>query len=190
MAVPATDQSTVDELMNEVWRPVVGFEGFYEVSSFGRVRSVDRRVPCAGGKTRQLKGKLLASKLNAKGYPRVPLCKNNKSGSVLVHRLVAMAFVDNHLSLPCINHKNGDKTDNRPDNLEWCTHRQNSQHALASGLYKVGEKHHGSKHTRDQALMVLGALRCGVRHPVIIGQFGVTQHFVTSIAQGTSQFLS
>lgn len=182
-AAPSTESAS------EKWRDVVGFEGFYEVSSYGRVRSLDREVLCGYGKTRKLKGKILALNPNSKGYPRVGLCKDDKSRFHFVHRLVAAAFVDNPLNLPWINHLNGDKADNRPDNLEWCTPNQNSQHALAQGLYKVGEEHHVSKFTRDQALMVLGALRCGVRQQIIAEQLGVTPWFVTSIATGKSMYL-
>lgn len=122
----------------ETWKPVLGFEGHYEVSLDGRVRSIDKRVnsKIRHNQSVMRRGKVL--KLNPKknGYLSVDLSKNNKKRSCSVHRLVAQSHIDNPNNLPCVNHKNGNKHDNRVDNLEWVTHKQNTQHLFG----KLGHK--------------------------------------------------
>ena len=119
----------------ENWKSVVGYEGFYEVSDLGRVRSVDRYIRQLNNGTYVdvfYKGKILKGK-NVKGYITVKL-RNNKHKKI--HRLVLEAFGDNPDNKPLCNHINGIKSDNRLSNLEWCTAKENSQHALKNGLHK------------------------------------------------------
>ena len=111
----------------EIWKEVKGFEGYYEVSNLGRVRSVDRIVvDTVRNCERLLKGKLLVQRDNGNGYNGVMLCKEHKLYSKYVHILVAEAFIPNPDDLPCINHKDEDKTNNCVDNLEWCTYLYNN----------------------------------------------------------------
>ena len=111
--------------MIEEWRPVVGYEGLYEVSNTGRVRSVDRYVVDSLGHRRFYKGKVLSIVKNKNGYLLINLYCNEKNKKCLVHRLVAEAFVSNPDNLPEVNHKDEDKTNNRVDNLEWCSRKYN-----------------------------------------------------------------
>jgi len=111
--------------MMEVWKPVVGYEGLYEVSNLGRVRSLDRVVSGKDGCTLSIKGQMMHPTLNTTGYPFVGLRKDGKRGMYTVHRLVAKAFIPNPDNLAEINHKNEDKTDNRVANMEWCDHSYN-----------------------------------------------------------------
>lgn len=127
-----------DDLEGEEWRAVRGFEGIYEVSNNGRVKRlahVDRYVRKDTGKEteRHVSEKLI--KVSDKDeYYEINLRYKDKSEYRTVHRMVAEAFVDNPNNLPVINHKNGDKHDNRAENLEWTTHQENIQHALKTGL--------------------------------------------------------
>lgn len=125
--------------MNEEWRPVSGRD-HYEASSFGRVRSIDRIVECksrwGGHCKKKFKGRILSPSTMRTGYMRVMLGGKDCD---LVHRLVAIAFLDRN-GFNSINHKNGIKSDNRPKNLEWCSHRKNINHAIKSGLFKRDSK--------------------------------------------------
>lgn len=113
--------------MEEIWRPVKGFEGYYEVSDLGRVRSIDRVIYDSVRKCdRLLKGRLLTERDNGHGYKSVMFCKNHKLYHKYVHILVAEAFIQNPSNLPYVNHKDENKGNNCADNLEWCTGSYNN----------------------------------------------------------------
>lgn len=103
----------------EKWRPVKGYEGLYEVSNYGDVKSIGRTVHY-----RITKDKILKP-LNDKGYVRVALWKNNKPKYIFIHRLVAQAFIPNTDNLPHINHKDENPLNNHVSNLEWCSQSYN-----------------------------------------------------------------
>lgn len=124
--------------MNEKWRDVVDYEGIYEVSNKGRVRTQGRYVKSKGSSTRYLKPKILKERITKEGYNRVALSKCGKPTNKLVHRLVMEAF--DKKSSQLVNHKNGIKTDNHLDNLEYCTYQENSRHAVDIGLIKIGTR--------------------------------------------------
>lgn len=119
----------MENLFNEIWKPVKGYEERYEVSSMGNVRSLDRHVICGKG-YRLLKGKPKKALPNSKGYLIVELWINNQIKLHLVHRLVAEAFILNPSNLPCIDHINTIKTDNRVENLRWCSCKENMNNPL------------------------------------------------------------
>lgn len=115
----------------EIWKTVEGFEN-YEVSNRGNVRSKDR-VAIRKGKETHLKGMMLLPSMNERGYKRVTLYGGNrtKRKQILVHRLVAEAFLDNPVGLPYINHKDENPQNNSVENLEWCTAKYNSNYGTA-----------------------------------------------------------
>ena len=98
--------------MEEIWKDIEGYEGLYEVSSYGRVRNL-------------VSGKFIKPSQKNDGYCRVCLYKNGGGKCINIHRLVAQAFIPNPDNLPEINHLDEDKTNNRVDNLEFCNHKYN-----------------------------------------------------------------
>lgn len=130
----------------ELWKSVIGYEGMYEVSNTGNVRSVDRRVSTniKFNTSRVIKGKPLDMNLKHTGYYSVDLCKNGKVKTESVHRLVAIAFIPNPNNSKVVNHINGIKTDNRVENLEWVSYKDNHWHARKNNLLvNIGQ--HNSK---------------------------------------------
>lgn len=117
----------------EIWVDIKGYEGYYQVSNFGRVRSLDRIIiKNDNGNQYNIfrRGKILHQMTASSQYKQVRLCKKLYS----VHRLVAEAFLDNLDNKPQVNHKDGNKSNNKVDNLEWVTPRENMQHAVDNGL--------------------------------------------------------
>jgi hypothetical protein len=107
---------------NEVWKELVGYAGKFQVSNLGNVCNINNRF----------ERKVLPTRVDRRergGYLTVRLFYNGKTEIKYIHRLVATAFVPNHMDKPFVNHRNGNKLDNRPKNLEWVTHAENIQHA-------------------------------------------------------------
>ena len=111
-------------------KEVCGYEGLYLIDSLGNVVSCPRQQ----GSRFVNQYKILGTKINRLGYKEVALSKDGKTRTVLLHRLLALHFIDNPNNLPCVNHRNGVKTDNRLENLEWCTRSQNTKHAYENNL--------------------------------------------------------
>jgi hypothetical protein len=142
------------ENKEEIWRDIPNYEGYYQVSNKGNVRSLNRTVQRQGVVPCFVKGKTLVF-LNRLGYFDVSISFNGLVKRVSVHRLVAIAFLDNPLNKPFINHINGRRNDNRVKNLEWCTAKENSEHAVKIGLMKrKGEYHPLSKLNNELVLKI------------------------------------
>lgn len=121
-------------MQTEIWEALPSVTGV-EVSTFGRVRILDRVVPCGNG-TRFIKGRVLKQFDNSKGYLQVNIKVDGKWTRKTVHRLVAQTFIPNPNGFPMINHKDSDRTNNNVDNLEWCTAKYNSQYQEKYGKAK------------------------------------------------------
>lgn len=124
-------------MKNEIWKDIAGYEGWYQVSNMGRVRSLDRTVyfnSKSGKGSRFYKGQILKHKYHH-GYQMVNLLKNKHLEVLYIHRLVIETFVPRVEGKTWCNHKNGIKSDNRAENLEWCTPSENKVHADKNGLH-------------------------------------------------------
>ena len=127
-------------MQNEIWKPISVYNGYYEVSNLGRVRSVTRKIertdPKNPNKKRLFtyKGKLIPFWITNKGYLRCTLNINNIKKNHLVHQLVAKEFIENKDLKSQVNHINCIKTDNRVENLEWVTNYENYLHSVKNGL--------------------------------------------------------
>ena len=131
----------------EVWKPVQGYEGYYEVSNMGRVRSCTRMRKSKNGSLHEWKGKILSPDEHIRdGHLRVTLCVNNVSRRFLVHRLVAEAFIENPHDYPIVNHKNENPHDNSVENLEWCDWKYNSNYG--TNKERISEKQKGKAKVR------------------------------------------
>lgn len=115
--------------MLEEWREIKGYEGYYEVSNYGRVRSVTRTIRYKSGHLRVINGQGIKLIKKNTGYMQVNLNINSKAKPALVHRLVANAFIENPMNKPQVNHIDGNGQNNSVLNLEWVTSSENSLHA-------------------------------------------------------------
>ena len=122
--------------MKELWKDIPGYESHYQVSNLGRIRSLDRVIAQKNGVIKNLKGLVKSPVLNDNGYFTINLYKSGKAKCVKIHREIAIAFIERDSKYNCVNHKDGVKTNNSIDNLEWCNHSENNQHAFDIGLRK------------------------------------------------------
>lgn len=163
--------------VHEEWLPVVGYEGWYSVSNVGRVRR-DKSV--AGTRP----GKIL--KPQTIRYARVTLSRNNRVRVFAVHRLVAAAFLGPLPSGHQVNHRNGDKLDNRVENLEYVTASRNIHHAYETGLKPYGERHPQARLTNRQVRTIKSL--AGTMPAKAVGErFGVSSQAIQYIWNGKNR---
>ena len=154
--------------MNEIYKPVAGYPQ-YEISNLGNSRTKDRYT---GGKNNHFrKGQKMNPWLNIHGYPILSLWHENKQKRMLLHRLVALHFIPNPDNKPMVNHKNGIKTDCRVDNIEWCTRRENEDHAMENGLKARGEQNGTSKLTEREVIAIRDRFDRGERQRDIVKDY-------------------
>lgn len=147
-------QLRVIETIEEIWKPVPEFE-WYEVSNFGKVRSITRQVLRKATPTRKegyitFQGRLLSCTPCIVGYPRVTLRNYKETKDIHVHRLVASVFLENPDDYTYVNHLDNNKLNNKVDNLEWCSQSLNCLHAFDIGANDHGIKHWKHKFTEDE----------------------------------------
>ena len=123
--------------MTEIWKDIQGYEGFYQISNLGTVKSLERVVDKGNGILQHRKERIMNKRESVDGYYIAKLNVNKKSTSIAVHILVARHFIDNPNNYPEVNHKDCNRKNNQVDNLEWCTHQQNVEHSKQLGHYKT-----------------------------------------------------
>lgn len=149
--------------MEEIWKDIEGYEGQYQVSNLGRVRSLDRCVPFGinSSRIRKISGKILELQPHNKGYLTANLSRHSIITSYLVHRLVAEAFILNTDGKEMVNHKDGNKKNNSVTNLEWATRQENEDHAFRTGLKELRNDLEHMHKMREAAAVVNGKqVRC------------------------------
>lgn len=133
---------SLEDLPNERWKDIKDFEGLYQISNYGRVKSLKRTITRNGSYPYYVNINECIRKLrkNKQGYWYLNLFEKGVCKTRKVHRLVAEHFIENHYNYPFVNHKDGNKLNNRVDNLEWCTPSYNTNHAYKLGLSKAWNK--------------------------------------------------
>jgi hypothetical protein len=165
-----------------IWRDVVGFEGYYKVSKHGQVYSPPRVVTDKNGVRYLRPEKLLTHLSNGNGYFKVNLYGETVKKSILVHRLVAQAFLPNLDNKPCVNHKDGNKANNSVENLEWCTISENHKHAYDTGLKLKGQNHPNSKLKTEDILNIRSLYKNEkVTHQELSKRFNVARSLIAAI---------
>ncbi|EPD35909.1 hypothetical protein HMPREF9701_04899 [Delftia acidovorans CCUG 274B] len=170
--------------MQEIWKPVPGHEGHYEVSNLGRVRSLSRHVRHSDGKSlRAVASQLKSLSRNSQGYCSVHLYLCGKMKKWYLHRLVAQVFVENVEGLPQVNHIDGDKENNASSNLEWCTGSGNCMHAVRNELYLTarGEQASNVKLKEEDVRDIRLQAGQGVMHKDLAQVFGVGRKAIGKI---------
>lgn len=133
----------------EIWKNIKGFRELYQISNLGRVRRIDNK-------------KVLKPLNISNGYKGVRLYRNKEDATTKkIHRLVAEYFISNPLNLPQVNHKDGNKSNNKVNNLEWCSNDYNMNHAVMNSLILLGDKRHSSKCTEESLVLLQRLIDCG-----------------------------
>lgn len=169
------------KLENEIWTPVLGYIGLYEVSNYGRIKSLKRFNPKSGKGGRWYPERILKSRDDKDGYIVVGLTKNGKMKLCKIHRLVLSSFCgyDNDLH---VNHIDGNKQNNHLDNLEWVTCSDNQKHAHKIGIKnQVGSRNNGSKLTEEKVLEIVELIKKGMTMRSIAKMYSVGDETIRHI---------
>lgn len=169
--------------MKEVWLPIVGFEGLYEVSDQGLVRGLDRLVKTRWGGVMKWKGRILKPSPNPDGYLCLVLTKDGKPYTRKPHQLVAEAFIGPKPEKMQVCHNDGSRTNNHYKNLRYDTFAGNIADKSKHGTQNIGERNGRSKLTKSQILAIKEMLPYTSRREIGI-KFGVTRQYIGTIANG------
>jgi len=160
------------------WKDIDGYKGLYRISNKGEIYALDR----IKGNGRFSPGHMLKPIINGHGYSCVSLYDHyGKPDQLVIHRLVALHFIRNPKNSPFINHRNGIKTDNRAENLEWCTQFENCKHAYETGLTPKGEKNYNAKLKEADVLRIKELIAEGISQRKIAPMFNVSPSLIRSI---------
>ena len=167
----------------EIWERCIGFENSYEISTLGNVRSVDRFVE---GRRGLIKGKNITKRKNKRGYYEIRVGINGKYEDRIVHRLVAKTFIPNLENKPQVNHINGNKLDNRIENLEWNTNSENQKHAYKIGTQpnKKGSNNSNTSLTDDIVINIINIFNLGKKPSIISKELNISLGIIRNIVQG------
>lgn len=174
-------------MVKEIWKDVPGYEGLYQVSNLGRVRSLDRYIPHSLGGKSFVKGRILSDKPRGKNgrYCRVILYRNGIHLGESVHRIVAKTFIPNPDNKPQVNHINGIRTDNRVANLEWCTAKENDKHAWDIGLKNsLGSNQSNAILHEDDIPGIKRLIEAGLSNREIGKKYGIEESTISLIKLG------
>ena len=157
-------------------KEISGFEGLYVIDDTGNVASVKKRKGRVG---------VIKPTITENGYCRITLRNNGRKRTVYIHRLVAEAFIPNTENKPCVNHIDGDKTNNSVSNLEWCTYSENMKHAVSKGLNAFpnlkGELHPQSKLNAELVREIRAKYASGEKPLNLAKEYGVTKEQIYNI---------
>lgn len=170
----------------EVWKDIDEFKGIYQVSNFGRVKSLPRVIIRSNGISQSVKGKVLKTFINSNGYEFAVFQMGLKTKNFAVHRLVAKYFITNPKNKYAVNHKDGNKINNNVKNLEWVTKSENEIHARKIGLKCTkGEKASKSILTENQVICIrLEINHCSQRE--LAKKYSVSRSCIASIVNRRS----
>ena len=170
--------------MIETWFPIDGYGGAYEVSDHGRVRSIARTRVFTDGRTRAYPSVILAGQVGTHGYRAVALADGvDNTRTVVVHRLVAEAFLPEMPGKTWVNHIDGDKLNNAVSNLEWCTPKENTEHMMANGLARFarGSETGMAKLSESDVVVIRSLALRGVLQKKLAANFGVAAPVISNI---------
>ncbi len=167
----------------EIWKDLENFPG-YQVSTLGNVKSVNRFRKTKGNYLAKVKGRNLTIRKNKRGYLECRIKNIDK----IIHRLVAQTFIFNSENKPQVNHINGIKTDNKVENLEWCTNSENQLHAYKNGLKinPIGEKNNNTKLTNEQVSKIKNEYNLGKTINDISIDYSIKFSIIKDIVYGAS----
>jgi glucan-binding YG repeat protein len=177
--------------MLELWKDIDGFKGFYKISNLGKVKSLSRQITVKRNGSihkRKLKGKMMHLKESDKGYMVIGLRKpREKRKWFMVHRIVADSFISKYHKNLDVNHKDGIKTNNNSNNLEWVTSSENQIHAFKTGLQipSRGENNGASKLKRKQVENIIKMFDNGETNAQVLKTYNISAAQVSRIKSGS-----
>jgi hypothetical protein len=163
----------------EIWKDIKGYEGLYQVSNLGRVKSLERTVSKKDGSMQHRKERILKLVTRPNGYLQVNLCNGSGKKAFKVHRLVCVAFHENPENKPCVNHIDENKTNNTASNLEWCTVKENINHGTHNARMAKAKSKPVGQYTREGQLVKVWQSTHEVER-----QLGFDNSFISKAAQG------
>jgi len=161
--------------IEEIWKDVVGYEGKYQVSNLGNVKTLSRVVKAGMGLCRTIDDRLLTKNLHKRGYYFIKF--GDRSYRAL-HRIVATAFIPNPQSKPCVNHIDGNKINNVSSNLEWCTYSENSIHSYDVLGHKSSNSKPTAQYENNKIINVFESISCAAMY------LGFSTAFISLICSG------